>query len=124
MRSPGAGLGCLNGMPSASTPAFKNRPYTIWFDGIGALSYQKAQKQTVGFNTTTGAALLGLDAVINSQSLGGRWRQLTATRTFTRKRTLGIATSIRNISSFMELIKEEISILTHHSGEGSFKSIK
>ena len=41
-------------------PSQKNRPYTIWVDGIGALSYQKAQKQTVGFNPTSGAAVSGI----------------------------------------------------------------
>ncbi len=51
--------------------AQKNRPYTFWFEGIGALSYQKAQKQTVAFNPTTGAAILGFDAVINQKSWVG-----------------------------------------------------
>ncbi len=51
--------------------AEQNRPYTLWFEGIGALSYQKAQKQTVGFNPTTGAALVGFDAIINPKAWVG-----------------------------------------------------
>ncbi len=54
------------------TSAQQNRPYTLWFEGIGALSYQKAQKKTVGFNPTTGAAILGFDAAANQLSkIGG-----------------------------------------------------
>jgi outer membrane autotransporter protein len=56
--------------PAAQKPE-ANRPYTVWFDGIGALSYQKGQKQTVGFNPSTGVAILGFDTILNPKSWVG-----------------------------------------------------
>lgn len=44
-----------------------DRPYTIWFDAIGALSYQKAQKQTAGFDPATAAFLVGFDATLSQR---------------------------------------------------------
>jgi len=42
----------------------KSRPFTVWFDAIGALAYQKAQSQTPAFNPVTGGAIFSFDAKI------------------------------------------------------------
>jgi uncharacterized protein with beta-barrel porin domain len=52
-------------------PDGTTQPYTLWFEGIGALSYQHGQKQTVPFNPSTGAAILGFDVILNPQSWVG-----------------------------------------------------
>jgi hypothetical protein len=48
-------------------------PYTIWFDTVGLLAYQKAQQQTPAFNPSTIGGILAFDAMIgeNSQVGGG-----------------------------------------------------
>lgn len=43
-------------------PSMKERPYTIWFEAIGALAHQKAQSQTPGFDPYTGGGILAFDA--------------------------------------------------------------
>ena len=49
-----------------------NHPYSIWFEAIGALAYQKKQHQTVAFNPTTGGVILAFDRMITQQwRLGG-----------------------------------------------------
>lgn len=40
----------------------EKHPYTIWFDVIGVLAYQKSQKQTPGFNPFGGGGILAFDA--------------------------------------------------------------
>ena len=42
-------------------PEKKESPYTLWFEAIGALAYQKAQSQTVGFDPATGGGLLAFE---------------------------------------------------------------
>jgi uncharacterized protein with beta-barrel porin domain len=39
-------------------------PFSIWFETVGALAYQKSQHQTVSFSPTIGGAILGLDYMI------------------------------------------------------------
>ena len=48
--------------PPKSSP--HDKPFSIWFETIGALAYQKSQHQTVGFNPTTGGAILAFDYMI------------------------------------------------------------
>ncbi len=50
--------------PRKSLP---NNPFSIWFETTGALAYQKSQQQTVGFNPTTGGAILAFDYMIMPQ---------------------------------------------------------
>lgn len=47
----------------------ESKKNSIWFDAIGALAYQKSQHQTVGFNPTTGGAILAYDRLVNP-----KWR--------------------------------------------------
>lgn len=57
---------------STLAPVCKDsRPYTVWFDAIGALAYQKEQHQTPAFNPTTGGGILGFDAAICQNTLIG-----------------------------------------------------
>jgi hypothetical protein len=47
-------------------------PFSIWFETLGALAYQKSQQQTVKFNPTTGGTILAFDYLIMPQlRLGG-----------------------------------------------------
>ncbi|HEY5259842.1 MAG TPA: autotransporter domain-containing protein [Rhabdochlamydiaceae bacterium] len=52
-------------------PCCDSQPYIFWFDVIGALSYQKPQDQTVGFDPATGVAILGFDARVNDEGWVG-----------------------------------------------------
>lgn len=49
------------------TNSLLNNPFSIWFEAVGAFAYQKSQQQTVGFNPTTGAAILAFDRMIMPQ---------------------------------------------------------
>jgi hypothetical protein len=46
----------------------QERPLQIWGTVLGALTYQKAQHQTPAFQPTTGAAIIGFDGKITTQS--------------------------------------------------------
>ncbi len=50
--------------PSCDLNDETKRPYTIWFDVIGVLAYQKSQKQTPGFNPFVGGGILAFDAKV------------------------------------------------------------
>lgn len=49
----------------------KSRPFSIWFEALGAWAHQKSQHQTVGFNPTTGGAILACDRLITPRWLLG-----------------------------------------------------
>lgn len=50
-----------------TTPLLPVPRFSIWFEAIGALAYQKPQDQTVGFNPTTGGALLAFDSLMTPE---------------------------------------------------------
>src|SRR5579862_7803162 len=52
-----------------ATPQSQDKPFTIWFEAIGAWAHQKAQHQTVGVDPATGGAILACDRLITP-----RWR--------------------------------------------------
>ncbi len=57
---------------SESKKVEANTSSLIWFEMVGALAYQKSQEQTVGFNPTTGGAILGFDhKIIPHLRIGG-----------------------------------------------------
>ena len=60
-------MASLSLQKKAATNSPPDNAFTIWFEAIGALAYQKSQHQTVGFNPTTGGAILGLDRTITPQ---------------------------------------------------------
>ncbi len=43
----------------------EKHPYTIWFDVIGVLAYQRSQKQTPGFNPFVGGGILAFDSKVS-----------------------------------------------------------
>lgn len=50
---------------------YKERPYTVWFDGIGAFAFQQRQEGIVGFDPFLGGFLFGLDKPISKRGLAG-----------------------------------------------------
>ncbi len=63
---------CLPKKATKNTAPLLDLPYSIWFEAIGVLAYQKKQHQTVAFNPTTGGAILAFDRMIKQQwRLGG-----------------------------------------------------
>jgi len=49
----------------------QNKPFTLWFEAIGAWAHQKSQHQTVGFDPTTGGAILAFDDQVTPRWLVG-----------------------------------------------------
>lgn len=50
----------------------KERPWTLWFDGVGIYSAQKEQNQTVGFHPYGGGAILAVDRnIAKAGKVGG-----------------------------------------------------
>lgn len=48
-----------------------DHPYTVWFEGIGAFTFQKAQHQTVGFDPFVGGFIFAFDKNVTKNSLAG-----------------------------------------------------
>ena len=46
-------------------------PFTLWFEAIGAWAHQKSQHQIVGFDPTTGGAILAFDGQVTPRWLVG-----------------------------------------------------
>ena len=44
-------------------PVDQERPYTLWFEALGAFASQQAQDQTVGFNPSMGGFILAFEAL-------------------------------------------------------------
>lgn len=44
-------------------PMDKERPYTLWFEALGAFASQQAQDQTIGFNPSMGGFILAFEAL-------------------------------------------------------------
>ena len=57
-------LASLSLQKKTTTNAPLDPPFTIWFEAIGALAYQKSQRQTARFNPATGGAILAFDYMI------------------------------------------------------------
>lgn len=53
------------------TPSHQDKPFTLWFEAIGAWAHQKPQHQTVGFDPTTGGAILAFDDQVTPHWLVG-----------------------------------------------------
>lgn len=61
----------LTSLSLQKIPSTHSRPFSIWFEAVGAWAHQKAQHQTVGFSPTTGGAILACDRLLTPQWLVG-----------------------------------------------------